>query len=283
MFDEFVECNFDIPLETLNETRNWTACDVLENRYKICSRINVSSGYSYNYTAIDYETNAEVAIKQCFDERDLDGRKEAEMLERCENEKILKLVDYFVCDHTEYIVTEYCEGGDLLEYINQLILQNKNISFKFVLSIMIQMAEAVYSIEEKNTIHGDIKLENFLVKTPCPIIIDDEENASENNDEIQIVLGDFGFARLGEKDKFYSTNYCTKGFASPELLNHKVCSFASDIFALGKIFELFDSNVCSEETPAEFKELVARMTAYDPSDRPDIDTIKEILNNLDSL
>lgn len=41
------------------------------------------------------------------------------MLRRCNNENVIKLIDSFETDKNVYIIMEFCNGGDMEEYLNK--------------------------------------------------------------------------------------------------------------------------------------------------------------------
>lgn len=55
-----------------------------------------------------------------------------------------------------YVVIEYCKGGDLFEYIT-----HNRLTETKVISIMHQLIAAIQSCHRHNIVHGDIKLENI--------------------------------------------------------------------------------------------------------------------------
>ncbi len=40
------------------------------------------------------------------------------MLRECKNENVIRFVDTFTSDKTIFIATEFCNGGDMEEYLN---------------------------------------------------------------------------------------------------------------------------------------------------------------------
>ena len=67
------------------------------------------------------------------------GLEEVEILCHLEQHRnILNLVEYFVADNIVFLKTELCYGGDLLTYI-----QNKQINEKDAKKIVIQLLDAV--------------------------------------------------------------------------------------------------------------------------------------------
>ena len=58
-----------------------------------------------------------------------------------------------------YIVTEYCQGGDLLN----LLLSPHELGWKFRIKIALELSSALLHLHDKNIIHRDIKSSNILL------------------------------------------------------------------------------------------------------------------------
>ena len=110
-----------------------------------------------------------------------------------------------------YIITEYCEGGDLFDLIvNEKGKYDKN-------KIAYQIINAVYVCHQKQIAHLDLKLENFFL-----------------SDNLNIKLGDFGLSSYFEKNAKYDKNRGTIGYASYEVFSGKEYDpFKADLFSLG--------------------------------------------------
>jgi serine/threonine protein kinase len=70
-----------------------------------------------------------------------------------------------------YIITEYCQGGDLLE----LILDHKyNLGWKFRVKLALQAATSINYLHDNNILHRDIKASVFVIviKMSCIIVKD---------------------------------------------------------------------------------------------------------------
>ena len=74
-----------------------------------------------------------------------------------------------------YIVSEFCQGGDLLDLLND---PDQALGWRFRINIAAQAASAIQYMHENNLIHRDIKSSNILL-----------------NREWQCKICDFGLAR----------------------------------------------------------------------------------------
>jgi calcium-dependent protein kinase len=74
---------------------------------------------------------------------------------------IVKLFEFYEDVNAFYIVTEYVQGGQLLEHIQR----SKNFSENVAAKIMAQVLSAIHHCHEKNVVHRDIKPDNILIDT----------------------------------------------------------------------------------------------------------------------
>lgn len=71
---------------------------------------------------------------------------------------IIKLYDIYDNKDYFYVVTELCEGGNLLRFINKAKVTEKTIR-----EVMIQLLSAIKYMHNLNILHRDIKLENIVL------------------------------------------------------------------------------------------------------------------------
>lgn len=76
-------------------------------------------------------------------------------------------------------------------------------------------------MQRKNIIHRDLKPENILLQ-------------SDNLDNIDIRIADFGFAIL-EEESCTSVRCGTPGYVAPEVISGKTYNSKSDIFSAGAV------------------------------------------------
>jgi serine/threonine protein kinase len=115
------------------------------------------------------------------------------------------------------MVTEYCNGGELLDYITQNGKMDDGDAE--TVRVFVQIAEAVQKCHEKNFAHRDLKLENILL-----------------TDDLQVKLIDFGFTRLYD-DKALLDTYCgSSAYCAPEIVaGQKYSGPEADIWSLGVV------------------------------------------------
>ena len=86
---------------------------------------------------------------------------EIKILKKLDHPNIMKIFECFVDEKNFYIISDFCDQGDLLGKLEKLGTMNE-IVVKF---LMEQIFNAVAYLHSKNVLHGDIKLENILLYT----------------------------------------------------------------------------------------------------------------------
>ena len=84
---------------------------------------------------------------------------EINILKTLEHPHIIKLYEFFTFKKNYYLINEFCTEGDLSEKLDKL----KSFPEFFVKILMFQIFNAVKYLNEKNVIHGDLKLENIMI------------------------------------------------------------------------------------------------------------------------
>ena len=83
------------------------------------------------------------------------------ILKNLDHPNIMKLYEFFEDNTNCYMVSEYCDQGDLLQKMDKLNYMNE-IVVKF---LMEQILNAIAYLHSKGVFHGDIKLENIMLYT----------------------------------------------------------------------------------------------------------------------
>ena len=84
---------------------------------------------------------------------------EIEILKNLEHLNIMKIFECFNDKENVYIVSEYCDQGDLLGKMEKLGSLNQII----VKQLMFQIFNAIAYLHSNHIFHGDIKLENVML------------------------------------------------------------------------------------------------------------------------
>ncbi|XP_034936791.1 phosphorylase b kinase gamma catalytic chain, skeletal muscle/heart isoform isoform X2 [Chelonus insularis] len=133
---------------------------------------------------------------------------------------IIELHDVFESSTFIFLIFELCKNGELFDYLTSVV----TLSEKKTRYIMRQVFEGVLHIHGQGIVHRDLKPENILL-----------------DDNLNVKITDFGFARMLTKgDKLY--DLCgTPGYLAPEVLkcnmfeNAEGYGYEVDIWACGVI------------------------------------------------
>jgi len=140
-----------------------------ESRYKKIGVLHKGANDSSVYLAIDGKKNILTAIKSLpKNKMDADAeknlRRELQNLHNLKHSNIVQILDFLYNKNYNYIILEYCNGGNLRDYVQKYIEKNKvPLNEFFIQKIIRQIAPALEYMHSKNIIHRDIKLENILL------------------------------------------------------------------------------------------------------------------------
>jgi len=169
---------------------------------------------------------------------------EVRVLASLKHPYIVRYSESFVHDQSLCIVMDYCEGGDLQQYINQRRRARSTIPELQVVRWFTQMSLGLKHMHDKNILHRDIKTQNiFLAK---------KESRSEGGTLSCVKIADFGISKvLDSQTALARTQVGTPYYLSPEICQKQPYATPSDIWALGcVVFEL-----CAMKVPFEAQDL----------------------------
>jgi len=166
-------------------------------------------------SSTQYATNVieKTSIKGTDTERYING--EISILKEVNHPNILKLIEVKDKEEKLYIVHEYCNGGNLSEFLEKYREKNKKgLPEEVVQHIMRQLLSAMEYLSNKEILHRDLKLENILINY-------EDENDRKNNNLMKatIKLMDFAFAKHLKKGDLTYTVLGSPLYMSPLLLN----------------------------------------------------------------
>ena len=249
-----------------------------ENRYKKIGVIHKGQGDTSVYLAIDGKKNVLTAIKSIpKNKMDKDAeknfRRELQNLHNLKHPNIIQILDYLNNKNTNYIILEYCNGGNLGEYVKKYINKNKApLNEFFIQKLLRQIAPALEYMHSKNIIHRDIKLENILLnfnnypnipkngKAPQPLKFSEK---SLNKDFSAKITG-LNFSKDLIQDNMGSTILGSPLYMSPDMVERlddkstKKYNTSADLWSLGVItYELLTGT--TPFTGTEFKEVFKKI------------------------
>ena len=162
--------------------------------------------------------------------------REAFTLSLLDHPFIVKCLDFLATKDYFYVVTEYVQGINLLDYMNQCHMTEDTAR-----QVIRQLVSALDYCHQNHIVHRDLKMENMMLDTSN--IKDDTSlkrlsprRKSDGKDTkfVRIKLLDFGLANLYKHDRLLSTSCGSLYYAAPELLKSKnYIGPEIDIWSLG--------------------------------------------------
>ncbi|XP_062501439.1 serine/threonine-protein kinase ULK2-like isoform X2 [Corticium candelabrum] len=149
--------------------------------------------------------------------------KEMEILKKVQHENVVRLYHYQTESYL-YLVLEFCNGGDLAEYLQA----KKTLSEDTIKIFLRQIASAMGAIHALGIIHRDLKPQNLLLhhsNKPNPHV----------PANITVKLADFGFARFLGEQSMAATLCGSPLYMAPEVLMSKQYDAKCDLWSIGTI------------------------------------------------
>ena len=179
--------------------------------------------YGIVYKVQKKNTNEIYVIKQIalrgLSQKEIDEvRQEAKILSSINSDFVVKYYDSFEENDNINIVMEYCDEGDLNDFIikkkeSQTLIE-EDLIWNFFIKITIGLAH----IHQMKILHRDLKTMNIFLKNG-----------------FQVKIGDLGVAKILLKNSFAKTLIGTPYYLSPEICQEKPYNDKSDVWALGCI------------------------------------------------
>jgi calcium-dependent protein kinase len=142
---------------------------------------------------------------------------EIEILKNIDHPNIIKIFEFYNSTKNYYLITEFCEEGELFEKI----VNEGPFDEEFTAYIMYQIFSAVNYCHSRNILHRDLKPENILL-----------ERKEKYGLKIKII--DFGTAKLFEKNKSERKVIGSSYYIAPEVLS-KSYNEKCDMWSCGVI------------------------------------------------
>ena len=182
------------------------------------------------------------------------------MLSELDNEHVIKVYQIYEDNNNYLIIMEYCEGGELFNYIveKQRLSENETAFFYY------QIIEGIEYIHSKGIDHRDLKPENLLL---------------DKDKKIKII--DFGLSNYFDGIQKLETPCGSPCYASPEMVGgNKYNGFFIDVWATGIIlFAMLCGYLPFEDDNNDmlFKQILSGKINY-PSHLSDLS--KDLLNKI---
>ncbi|CAB60406.1 Serine/threonine-protein kinase unc-51 [Caenorhabditis elegans] len=153
--------------------------------------------------------------------------KEIKILKELSSLKHENLVGLLKCTETPthvYLVMEFCNGGDLADYLQQKTTLNEDTIQHFV----VQIAHALEAINKKGIVHRDLKPQNIL-------LCNNSRTQNPHFTDIVIKLADFGFARFLNDGVMAATLCGSPMYMAPEVIMSMQYDAKADLWSIGTI------------------------------------------------
>jgi serine/threonine protein kinase len=195
--------------------------------------------------------------------------REIRLLEFVRHPNIVRLVEVVYLANNIVLIMEYCEQGDLFDYL----LQKGPLRPSIIRAFVYQILKALECLHEKGYAHRDLKPENIFI-----------------DKDSRIKIGDLGLAKSSGSEGMLSTMCGTLYYTAPEVLEgESYDGRKSDIWSIGIIIYVMalrvlpwsgqDSAVVSNEIingkirfppdfPMEMANIVQMCTTRSPMQRP---------------
>jgi tRNA A-37 threonylcarbamoyl transferase component Bud32 len=146
---------------------------------------------------------------------------ECEMLSQLTHPNIIQIHGGYDDDTSYYWILSLMRGGTLQEYV----INHGKLSVFASINLFYQLVQAVNYCHQRNIIHRDIKADNILL-----------QDSKVDPEEVQIVLGDFGYATVQKPGDRFSDYIGTPLYQSPEIMAQQPYDGrAADIWAMGVV------------------------------------------------
>ncbi|RWS17161.1 serine/threonine-protein kinase unc-51-like protein [Dinothrombium tinctorium] len=138
------------------------------------------------------------------------------------HENVVALLDCKETQQHVYLVMEYCNGGDLADY-----LQSKGTLSEDTIRLFLnQIARAMKALYTKGIVHRDLKPQNILLCHKKP-------NPAPN--DIILKIADFGFARFLQDGVMAATLCGSPMYMAPEVIMSMQYDAKADLWSVGTI------------------------------------------------
>ena len=245
-----------------------------------------SGGFGKVVLGTHIPTGEKVAIKIMNKEQILSDElnkervlNEISILKTVRHNNIVKLYEVMETPQKIYLVMEYCDNGEMFDYI----VSKKHLTEKQACVFFQEIIDALTYLHSQNIAHRDVKPENILLQT--------------FGNTLTTKLIDFGISRTYTLDKLISTPCGTASYAPPEMhKGEEYYGLLSDVWSAGVLLyamvfgylpfceEDEDENIDNiingnyeipEEASPELEDLIKHIMDIDPLTRYDLDQIKK--------
>lgn len=209
------------------------------------------------------ETNREVAIKAIAKKNLSKAKnlltKEIKILQELKSLQHDNLVSLLRCVETNthvYLVMEYCNHGDLAEYL----FGKQTLAETVIQHFFSQIAKALKALNAKSIVHRDLKPQNILLCNP-------RHPLTPLPTQLMVKLADFGFARFLPDGNMAGTLCGSPMYMAPEVIMSHQYGAKADLWSVGTIIYqcLTGKAPFVAQTPQALKSYYERHTELKPN------------------
>ncbi|KAL8278358.1 hypothetical protein RQP46_009250 [Phenoliferia psychrophenolica] len=125
--------------------------------------------------------------------------REVEIMKNLDHKYCVRYIDYFEDEQRMWLVMEYVDGGDLLDYV----MKRQGLSESDTREIALMVCEAVAYLHSKGVAHRDLKPENLLLTRGARPLAK---------------VTDFGLAKMVDNNTMLRTACGTPSYLAPEVI-----------------------------------------------------------------
>ena len=198
------------------------------DKYIIGKKIG-SGSYGTVYEATNIIFKSRVAMKMIIKHENMNSstiKDEIDILKKLSHPNIVKIYEFYESTNCFYLINEFCDQGELYNYINRSTLNEQQLAIIFY-----QVFSGLCYLHENNVLHRDIKPENILIS---------KKEKDLNSDEIYfwIKIIDFGTAKIFEKGEKEKKVVGSAYYIAPEVLKQNY-NEKCDTWSVGVILYMF--------------------------------------------
>lgn len=223
-----------------------------EKAYKVTTQLG-SGNFAVVKLAIKRDTGEKFAAKiinksLCAGKEDM-IETEINVLKKVKHPYIVGMHDEFDTPDKLYLILDYVSGGELFDRI----VDEGNFTERDASRITKQMTMAIQYLHEKGIVHRDLKPENLLFR--------------DNTKDSDILVTDFGLAKLLNDNEALKTACGTPNYVAPEILMQRGYGKQVDVWSLGVILFIL---LCGyppfydESDPVLFEMIMKGKFDFDP-------------------
>ncbi|KAL4460421.1 hypothetical protein ABPG74_000172 [Tetrahymena malaccensis] len=140
---------------------------------------------------------------------------EVKIMKKLKHPHVVRLLDVFQTKNNTYIITEFCNQGDLRTYLKK----KKSLTEREAITVISQIMSGLQELANNGIIHRDLKPANILI----------------HDDVFKIT--DFGFAKKLDsmEDQLMDSLVGTPLYMAPQILNKQQYTSKCDVWSVGLI------------------------------------------------